>query len=192
MATVLHDEVVSGKDERSSTLRSATTPFAYTWAPPSRSTVLGGHEVVATRTVPTGGSGAETTAVAEITLVAAIVPAGPLGPAGPGAPAVPGSPRAPTGPAGPGGPWAPRGPAGPEEVPGIVASAAAPMPTPARAMAPAPRTAARLRRWLPGGAPPRASAVPPSAASSGRCRWICAMTPPFPGCQRMTFRCQSR
>src|SRR5579875_663830 len=82
MATVLHEDVVSGKDERSSTLRSATTPFAYTWAPPSRSTVLDGHEVVATRTVPTGGSGAETTAVAEITLVAAIVPAGPLGRAG--------------------------------------------------------------------------------------------------------------
>src|SRR5579883_1131447 len=192
MATVLHEDVVSGKDERSSTLRSATTPFAYTWAPPSRSTVLDGHEVVATRTVPTGGSGAETTAVAEITLVAAIVPAGPLGPAGPGAPAVPGSPRAPTGPAGPGGPWAPRGPAGPEEVPGMVANATAPTPTPARAMAPAPSTPVSPTRWRARGAPPGSPAVPPLLATSGRCRWICAMTPPSPGRLNMTIRCRSR
>ena len=98
MATVCHFVVSIGNEDRSVTLRSASVPDAVTCAPPLRRTVPAGHEVLATRTLPTAGLGADLTVVLETIEVAATVPAGPAGPAVPLTPCGPRAPVAPTGP----------------------------------------------------------------------------------------------
>src|SRR3974390_1366166 len=97
------------------------TPGADTWAPPLRSTFPAGHDVFATRTVPRGGSGADTTGIARSTFV----------PANPAGPCLPSGPCGPCGPTGPTGPRDPCGPVGPETCAGCVAKAYTPTPKPA-------------------------------------------------------------
>src|ERR1700760_2048239 len=92
IATVCHFVELIGNEDRSVTLRSAWTPGAVTCAPPFKRTFPKGQEVLATRTVPTAGSGADLSEVAERIVVAATVPAGPAGPAGPVSPLTPWGP----------------------------------------------------------------------------------------------------
>jgi len=108
--TVSQVLALSGIDKRSPTLRSATTPGAETWALPLMRIFPRGHAVMATRTVPTGGFGADVSVSPATTDADAMVPAGPDGPGGPAAPVGPGTPWGPCVPAAPARPTGPRGP----------------------------------------------------------------------------------
>ncbi len=108
--TVCQVLALSGIDERSPTLRSFTTPGAETCALPLMRIFPKGQAVMATRTVPTGGFGADVSVGPATTDADAMVPAGPDGPGGPVAPLGPGTPWGPCAPVAPVGPTAPRGP----------------------------------------------------------------------------------
>ena len=98
MATVSQTLDVSGMDERSCTLRSATTPGAVTCAEPVRRMLPTGQDVFAASTVPTAGLGGDVTVVPATMEVEASVPVAPAGPAGPAGPATPTGPATPAAP----------------------------------------------------------------------------------------------
>src|ERR1700734_3991798 len=116
-ATVCQMFGAIGSDVRSSTLRSEMVPVAVTCAEPVSMTVLAGHDVLPTSTVPTGGFGAVVRAAPDTTVADASVPGGPAGPAGPAGPTAPVAPCRPWSPFAPVGPIAPRGP---DVFPGMV------------------------------------------------------------------------